>query len=106
MNSGKLDKLPVGAWMIWGKLDNGWIMQNWTMDETYENGAMDGDKEKDGFQNFEFRIWIMEEWGEVGCDTRNEFEEIENWARDEPFQEVGEQMNCDGKWDKGCTVGS
>ncbi len=59
------------------------------MDESYENGAMDGDKEKDGFQNFEFRrSWIMEEWGEVGCDTRNEFEEIENWARDEPFRKL------------------
>ncbi len=45
--------------------------------------------EKDGFQNFEFRrSWIMEEWGEVGCGTRNEFEEIENWARDEPFRKL------------------
>jgi hypothetical protein len=48
--------------MIWSKLDNGW-----TMGETYENGAVDGDKEKDAFQNFEFRrSWIMEEWGELG----------------------------------------
>jgi hypothetical protein len=30
----------------------------------------------------------MEEWGKVGCDTRNEFEEIENWARDEPFRKL------------------
>lgn len=38
--------------MIWGKLDNGWTMQNWKMDETYEDGTMDEDKEKDRFQNF------------------------------------------------------
>jgi hypothetical protein len=71
--------------MIWGKLDNGWTMQNWTMDETYENGAMDGNKEKDGFQNFR-RSWVMEEWGQVGSDTRNVFEKIDalgSWRIDE-----------------------
>jgi hypothetical protein len=73
--------------MIWSKLDNGWTVQNWTTDETYENGAMDGDIEKDRFQNFEFRrSWITEKWGEVGCNIRNEFEEIGNWARVELFR--------------------
>jgi len=75
--------------MIWGKLDDGWTMQNWKMNETYEDATMDEDKEKDRFQNFEFRrSWIVEEWGEVGCDTSNEFEEIESWARDEHFRKL------------------
>jgi hypothetical protein len=46
MNLGKLDNHHVGMWMIWGKLDNGWIMKNWTMDGTYENGAWMETKKK------------------------------------------------------------
>lgn len=46
-------------------------------------------KKKIDSKIFEFRgSWIVEEWGEVGCDTRNEFEEIENWARDEHFRKL------------------